>query len=264
MLQTMKHLICLSLLLPLLICGKLSETDVVKDFCHESNCTLNGHPMILTISCKKNVWQLQCREDGGCLNMSFTCLEKPKKTHSFQLSASKTETYCLNMNCQKTGSTNCDNNQISISSKSNPSYKIQLRGSGCGFVHQRADDQTGMFLMTNKTWIEALQYCRKLNSTLVEITNQTVQEAVTRLLTNKTGLQNSVWVGLERSIFGINPEWIWTSRNKTINPDWTINHPVDPLNNHCGKVVMVEGQVKLVDENCHESLPFICQGKLGL
>ncbi|XP_014896490.1 uncharacterized protein LOC106952704 isoform X2 [Poecilia latipinna] len=262
----MKHLICLSLLLPLLICGKPPKTDVVKDFCHESNCTLNGHPMILIISCKKNVWQLQCRGDGGRLNMSFTCLEKSKKTHSFQLSASRTETYCLNMNCQKTGSTNCDNNQISISSQSDQSYTIKLRGSGsgCEFVHQRADDQTGMLLMTNKTWIEALQFCRILNSTLVEITSPTVQDAVTRLLTNKTGLQNGVWVGLERSIFGINPEWIWTSRNKTINPVWTSNHPVDPLNNHCGKVVMAGGQVKLVDEDCHKSLPFICQDDLGL
>ncbi|XP_014839735.1 PREDICTED: lithostathine-1-beta-like isoform X3 [Poecilia mexicana] len=197
------------------------------------------------------------------MSFKLTCLNKATKTYDFQLS-STSEDICLKSNCEgRYENSNCDN-EISISSQPDQSCKIQLRGSGCEFVHRRADDQTGMFLMTNKTWIEALQYCRKLNSTLVEITNQTVQEAVTRLLTNKTGLQNSVWVGLERSIFGINPEWIWTSRNKTINPDWTINHPVDPLNNHCGKVVMVEGQVKLVDENCHESLPFICQGKLGL
>lgn len=117
----------------------------------------------------------------------------------------------------------------------------------------------GIFL-TNKTWIEALQFCKTLNSTLVEITNQTVRDAVIKIVKDKAAeLQNGVWVGLERSIFGTNSGWIWTSKGEKIGRELNIGLSDDPLNNHCGKVVLDQDQVKVDDEDCHESLPFICQ-----
>ncbi|XP_032435803.1 uncharacterized protein LOC116730579 [Xiphophorus hellerii] len=253
----MKHQIFLSLLLQaLLICAAPDK----KDFEHTSNCTLNGRPMILTITCKEKTWKLQCREDGGYLNMNFSCLDKPKKP-ILQLTVSNQETYCFNKDCQKIehGRSSCDNDKISISALTYGSYKIQLQGSDCKFDLRSADNQTGIFL-TNKTWIEALQFCKTLDSTLVEITNQTVRDAVIKIMKDKAAeLQNGVWVGLERSIFGTISGWIWTSKGEKIGRDLNISLPDDPLNNHCGKVVFDRDQVKVDDEDCHESLPFICQ-----
>ncbi|MED6244470.1 hypothetical protein ATANTOWER_012122, partial [Ataeniobius toweri] len=110
------------------------------------------------------------------------------------------------------------------------------------------------------SWIKALQKCYKLRSRLVPITNKTVWRDFKSLLKNKTGLKNGVWVGLERSIFGTNAEWKWIS-GMNADPKWNSTFPVDRFNNHCGKVVWVE-QIKkhrLLDANCHDELPFICQ-----
>ncbi|XP_023200494.1 uncharacterized protein LOC111610492 [Xiphophorus maculatus] len=260
----MKHQVFLSLLLQaLLICAAADD-----DFEHTSNCTLNGSPTILTITCKEKTWKLQCREDGGYLNMSFSCLDKPKKTGPFQFKVSNQGKYCFDKDCQKIkyGQSTCDNNdKISISALTDRSYNIQLKlphsvqRSDCKFDLWSADNQTGIFL-TNKTWIEALQFCKTLDSTLVEITNQTLRDAVIKIMKDKAAeLKNGVWVGLERSIFGTNSGWIWTSKGEKIGRDLNISFPDDPLNNHCGKVVLVQDEVKVDDEDCHESLPFICQ-----
>lgn len=120
------------------------------------------------------------------------------------------------------------------------------------------------FYQEHKSWIDALQHCHNENSTLVQITNQRVQDAVNSFLQNKSGLDGGVWIGLERSIFGVNVPWQWVSGEKVKEPHWSSSAFVDPLNNHCGKVIQVEGsqEFKWLDEDCHKELPFICQGKL--
>ncbi|MED6277699.1 hypothetical protein CHARACLAT_016161 [Characodon lateralis] len=159
-------------------------------------------------------------------------------------------------------SSQCNNSDQRSSVKmasSNLPVRIQLSPN----CRLKTDSKTGtslMFYSDKQSWIEALNYCLSLNSSLVQISNQTVQDAVINLLKNETGLEEGIWVGLERSIFGTtNIEWMWTSRNRTIHPEW--NSRVDPLNNHCGKIVLAEDphRVKLADANCHHSLPFICQ-----
>ncbi|MED6289817.1 hypothetical protein CHARACLAT_006869 [Characodon lateralis] len=115
----------------------------------------------------------------------------------------------------------------------------------------------------NKSWIKALQHCHNFNSTLAQINNLTVVEEVTSFLEEKTEYQNGVWIGLERSIFGTDIEWKWISGISDVYLRWNSNFPVDPLNNHCGKIIWLkESQnIQLLDGNCHEKLPFICQGK---
>lgn len=123
------------------------------------------------------------------------------------------------------------------------------------------------FLLFNKTrtWIEALRHCDSLNLSLVQITNQTVQNAVTSLVQNKSGLDR-VWVGLERSIFGTDPDWMWISDSKAENLKWNSSFPVDRFNNHCGKIILDEesGEIQFLDASCHDELPYICQGELSL
>lgn len=130
-------------------------------------------------------------------------------------------------------------------------------------------DEGLTFYQEAKSWIDALEFCqdKRENSSLVRITNQTVQNAVKSLLINKTdSMQNGSWIGLERSIFGIDVSWRWTSGPQVQQPEqWSSNFPVDRLNNHCGKIIWVKingtQELKWQDACCHEKLPFICQGK---
>ncbi|XP_037631971.1 uncharacterized protein LOC119491815 [Sebastes umbrosus] len=123
------------------------------------------------------------------------------------------------------------------------------------------------FIEEEKSWIYALEHCYGRTSSLVEITNITVWNAVKSLLQNKTELQKGVWIGLERSIFG-KPDrpWKWISGcvAKDNAPPWN-SSLVDPLNNHCGKIIRDEKseELKWGDGDCHDKLPFICQGKLN-
>ncbi|CAI5693931.1 uncharacterized protein LOC116323011 [Oreochromis aureus] len=123
------------------------------------------------------------------------------------------------------------------------------------------NDTDLQFHSVNKTWIDALEHCRQENSSLVEIYNDTVGVEVKNLLQNKTDSHTGVWVGLERSIFGKNPEWKWISGSKVSYYQWNNSFPVNSLNNHCGKIISVNEakEIKWLDANCHEKLPFICQ-----
>ncbi|CAK6967308.1 uncharacterized protein LOC122983437 isoform X1 [Scomber scombrus] len=129
-------------------------------------------------------------------------------------------------------------------------------------------DTALQFYSEPKSWIEALKTCRGNQSELVHITNQSVWYDVNSLLEeekteNKAVLNNGVWIGLERSIFGCNPKWMWTSGTEVNKCTWNSSFPVDPLNHHCGKVVWIETfhNHTWLDEDCFKKLPFICQRK---
>lgn len=113
------------------------------------------------------------------------------------------------------------------------------------------------FYHENKSWIDALEDCQQNYTSLVEITNQTMNDEVKSLLQNETHLQRGVWIGLERSVFGKDKKWMWISRSKDIYPKW--NSSIADSNNHCAKMILTEQQVQLLDANCHDRLPFICQ-----
>ncbi|XP_049915523.1 uncharacterized protein LOC126399528 isoform X2 [Epinephelus moara] len=131
--------------------------------------------------------------------------------------------------------------------------------------HSDEEEEGLRFYPEHKSWIDALQHCHNKNSALVQITNQTVQDAVNSFLQNKSGLDGGVWIGLERSIFGVNVPWQWISGQRVKEDHWSSSAFVDPLNNHCGKVIQVKEsqEFKWLDEDCHKELPFICQDLNG-
>ncbi|XP_026049031.1 low affinity immunoglobulin epsilon Fc receptor-like isoform X1 [Astatotilapia calliptera] len=150
--------------------------------------------------------------------------------------------------------------KICISLGSNGKVRMEFN---CTQEHPGSicNDTDLQFHSVNKTWIDALEHCRQENSSLVEIYNDTVGVKVKNLLQNKTESHTGVWVGLERSIFGNNPEWKWISGSKVLYSQWNYSFPVNSLNNHCGKIITVNEaeQIKWLDANCHKKLPFICQ-----
>ncbi|MEQ2243121.1 hypothetical protein ILYODFUR_003902 [Ilyodon furcidens] len=141
---------------------------------------------------------------------------------------------------------------------------VQCNGSNelqvIGVDHET--DNPLRFHNESKSWIKALQHCHNFNSTLAQINNLTVEVEVMSFLEEKTEYQNGVWIGLERSIFGTDIEWKWISGISDVYLKWNSSFPVDPLNNHCGKIIWLEESqnIQLLDGNCHEKLPFICQG----
>ncbi|KAM9359835.1 uncharacterized protein ABDE67_002986 [Symphorus nematophorus] len=113
-----------------------------------------------------------------------------------------------------------------------------------------------------KPWFIALEHCQNQSGSLVEIPDSEVQRQVKSLLENQTSsIQTGVWIGLERSIFGGSVPWKWISGSRVGDTDqWNSTFPVDCLNNHCGKIIRVNGtEFKWLDAWCHEKLPFICQ-----
>lgn len=231
----------------------------------------------ITHSNGKDSWQLQCyrnQSDQVTVNIIapfLTSSEYPSTETCLQINNSSCGVSLLVKNVTGrshecgmhktccTSSLHCtDRMNISWSSKCNTVFNIQFEDFDCERnVTFRANCDSGTFLKLNRepdSWIKALQQCHKLNSHLVELTSPGVWHDVRSVLKCEEGMENEIWVGLERSIFGTDIDWRWLSRqNNHLN--WSSNFPVDKFNNHCGKIV----QNQLLDANCHEKLPFICQ-----
>ncbi|CAI5694342.1 unnamed protein product [Oreochromis niloticus] len=259
---------------------------------HNCNCTVGK--WIWTFKCgvpSFNQVTLKATElsNPGMMDYPNTCPKITYTTSSVLLSV-EVDPGCVKISggnnicgsCNSKGSTtnNCNSGEkihISVSNPDKKTVKIHFKNvheeydiSGC------IDAQTGLnqrpcnvsvptrstapnlqFCRENKTWIDALEDCQQNYTSLVEITNQTVNDEVKSLLQNETRLQRGVWIGLERSVFGKDREWMWISKSKDIYPKW--NSSIYGLNNHCAKMILTEKQVQLLDANCHDRLPFICQ-----
>lgn len=115
-----------------------------------------------------------------------------------------------------------------------------------------------------KSWIDAMEHCQRGDSSVVEITNQTDNDKLKGLWKYTKDLKNGVWIGLERSIFGKNPEWKWISGSKVEYNQWKNSYSLNSLNYNCGKIILVNEtkEIKWMNDNCHAKLPFICKSKL--
>ncbi|KAJ0012455.1 hypothetical protein NQD34_016789 [Periophthalmus magnuspinnatus] len=107
---------------------------------------------------------------------------------------------------------------------------------------------------TRLTWEQALDYCDKKHSGLLQILTPEHQKSVELWLSN-TGYTETFWVGLRQSrVFGF---WIW--KDTMVNSSNWANgeQPVMPLSHQCG-VIQAPGYTWR-DHNCLHPLPFICQ-----
>ncbi|XP_041654700.1 lithostathine-like [Cheilinus undulatus] len=145
------------------------------------------------------------------------------------------------------------------SSEAQPSF-------GSTEVMKTTVQQKGVhFYSDHKSWIDARKHCQNNSSSLVKIHDQATQDEVKRLLEeNIENMEDGAWIGLERFIFGCNPDWMWTSDGSKVGEfkQWHDTHPVDKYNNHCGKIISVKKPEQIftwLDANCQDKLPFICQ-----
>ncbi|CAK6967304.1 uncharacterized protein LOC122983437 isoform X1 [Scomber scombrus] len=173
--------------------------------------------------------------------------------------------------CSNVSNTRNGDIEIHLQSTDNRTVNIKIKTSNNvrNYSINCISGNTALQFYTEpKSWIEALKTCRGNRSELVHITNRSVWYDVNSLLKkekteNETVLDNGVWIGLERSIFGCNPKWMWTSGKVVNNTSGNSSFPVDRLNHHCGKVVWIKTfhNYTWLDEDCFKELPFICQRK---
>ncbi|KAF7219094.1 transcript variant X1, partial [Nothobranchius furzeri] len=262
-LQIMARLIHLSLMLAAI---QLPEaTAQFSAAINGTNVTYGNCVEMWTYTCTDNsVWQLKCDMIKLQMTLTLDCISGPSTRDLWMSITSLFGTPWVKHLCSSCNINNPSSvckgfsSSVMIPVSSIPDV-INIRyGNECGLT------QIGTSLMFKgepKSWIEALKACHMLTSSLVELTNQTVQDKVRSLLQDKSSLENGVWVGLERSIFGTDPDWMWASGSRSVNLKWNNSFPVDRWNNHCGKIIWGQGSglIQLLDANCHDELPYICQ-----
>ncbi|XP_023207422.1 uncharacterized protein LOC111612012 [Xiphophorus maculatus] len=229
---------------------------------------INGKD-VLTVACGprfKNNFKLVLRalpRDCSWPNAgTYPCLEVVVKGNTYKMC----KICCQKHSCSAPNfCKDCKERKELFFNLTDSPVKIEIKDSTCELSETESTfDETSSSLQLfneTKSWIEALNYCDQLSFSLVEITNQTVWDELKNILVNKAELQKGVWVGLERSIFGTNIKWQWTSGAKAEQPEWISSFPANGLNNHCGKIVWSNqsNNIQLLDANCHDELPFICQ-----
>ncbi|XP_051252548.1 uncharacterized protein LOC127361738 isoform X4 [Dicentrarchus labrax] len=252
---------------------------------NDKTLTINKPKLNCNFVCygnKKEVPVLYLNVTRGCIRTFFYGVDfsKGKKTQIEGTTKAGCRRCCTeDENCKyftshtKKGKENDKGKCFLFSSSEELHLEIGKSNAVSGYPLRNCTETNGgdeglTFYQEAKSWIDALEYCQdeRENSSLVHITNQTVQNAVKSLLAHKNdSMKNGAWIGLERSIFGKAPPWMWTSGPQVQESckQWSSNFPVDCLNNHCGKIIWVtingSNELKWQDACCHEQLPFICQ-----
>ncbi|MEQ2234450.1 hypothetical protein ILYODFUR_031945, partial [Ilyodon furcidens] len=94
-------------------------------------------------------------------------------------------------------------------------------------------------------WTEAQRYCRENYVDLASVRNQTENEMIRVLIGNST-----VWIGLHR-------DKLWSDGKTSMFQYWADGQPNAPSGAQCG-AASFNDSAKWFDEDCTQSLPFIC------
>uniref|UniRef100_A0A8C9RWZ6 C-type lectin domain-containing protein n=1 Tax=Scleropages formosus TaxID=113540 RepID=A0A8C9RWZ6_SCLFO len=111
-----------------------------------------------------------------------------------------------------------------------------------------------MLVQENKTWNEALNYCRKNNTDLVSVHDEKIQHWVERKARNATSAH--VWLGLRFSC--TLSFWFWVSAEPVCYDNWFLGNGTGT--GHCGNTGAVQsrGEHRWVSLPETQKLNFIC------
>ncbi|KAJ8365992.1 hypothetical protein SKAU_G00148230 [Synaphobranchus kaupii] len=113
-------------------------------------------------------------------------------------------------------------------------------------------DDNLILVKQNKTWDEALTYCRQHHDDLVSVTTETLQHWVKRRAENAS--TGHVWLGLRFSC--TLRFWFWVNSEGLCYDNWALGNPVNECR-HTGAIESRNGQ-KWVSLSETERLNFIC------
>ncbi|XP_041112275.1 C-type mannose receptor 2-like [Polyodon spathula] len=106
------------------------------------------------------------------------------------------------------------------------------------------------FHTEQKSWVDAVEYCRDQGKDLASITTQDLQDTIDR---NLTGTEHEVWIGLRKCrLFG---SWFWVNGDELSYTNWGNNSSSEP----CTKLLEEEGILKWVSDCCLSKHSFMCQ-----
>uniref|UniRef100_H3A8U5 C-type lectin domain-containing protein n=1 Tax=Latimeria chalumnae TaxID=7897 RepID=H3A8U5_LATCH len=125
----------------------------------------------------------------------------------------------------------------------------------CSFPFLCYQDQSKYILVKeNKTWIEALNYCRTNHTDLASIPNATAQTEIAELAKTSSG-GGGVWIGLRRDrLLGF---WFWMDDDESEFSNWGDGSKGDLFSDHCGMIDKEENFTWRF-ECCSTKLNFIC------
>uniref|UniRef100_H2ZZ13 C-type lectin domain-containing protein n=1 Tax=Latimeria chalumnae TaxID=7897 RepID=H2ZZ13_LATCH len=111
-----------------------------------------------------------------------------------------------------------------------------------------------LLVKENKTWIEALNYCRTNHTDLASIHNATAQTEIEELAKTSSG-RGRVWIGLRRDrLFGF---LFWMDNHEIEFSNWGDGSKGDPFSDHC-RMIDKEENFTWRFECCLTKLNFIC------
>ncbi|XP_058866607.1 macrophage mannose receptor 1-like [Acipenser ruthenus] len=142
---------------------------------------------------------------------------------------------------------------VTIQNKTN---KLTLNDDQCSKAHPFFcyDDGRKLFLVKeNKTWEEAVEYCRSNHTDLVSIGSKQELQRVYRKA--KKASSSHVWLGLLQSCtFGF---WYWVDGAQSCYDNWAPKPRSQSGCNQCGVMTARNGS-KWTEKPCTERFNFIC------
>ncbi|CAG2232996.1 unnamed protein product [Mytilus edulis] len=117
------------------------------------------------------------------------------------------------------------------------------------------------FVFTDKTIVEAKEYCLSMCGTLVEINNKEENQFIYSVLQERDFTTNSINIGLE-SRNGINFEW--QSQNTTVSnmfDDWAVREPRFIEVDSCVYISVLKWYPARRDDCVFSPYPFICESR---
>ncbi|RXM90723.1 Lithostathine [Acipenser ruthenus] len=117
-----------------------------------------------------------------------------------------------------------------------------------------------VFLNQEKSWREALKYCRTHHTELASLSTETDYSMLTELLQkqeNDTEGERGVWLGLKNHM--IWQYWYWADDRVMGNSHWAEGQPSNPGDELCGAVYLGKGgNYTWYDECCDFEMRFVC------
>ncbi|XP_039465906.1 secretory phospholipase A2 receptor-like [Oreochromis aureus] len=136
-------------------------------------------------------------------------------------------------------------------------YLLILMGQCCFFTCRLYEYH---FIAENKSWSEAQRYCREKYTDLAKVFDMTDMSR----LRNSTQNQGEAWIGLNNNTDG-NRTWHWSLPGvEYIHNDssWNQNERHNEPPGNCGRKRYDNGDKKLVDVSCDNTMWFICYDEM--
>ncbi|XP_036420706.1 macrophage mannose receptor 1-like [Colossoma macropomum] len=146
-----------------------------------------------------------------------------------------------------TGEPNNNDKEVCVLMNEDGEWKDEECSYSSPFVCFEGKQSRHVFINDAKSWHDAQSYCRKNDTDLASVRNQTENDEVKKVANRKT-----VWIGLSRV------SWKWSDESYSSFRYWMQKQPDNSGGKeNCGEIVMTD-EGRWNDAKCEEKFSFIC------